>query len=168
MPGLPFFKPAYHRVPWQGKLDRQARPCYFLHFDYNHGSDCLKIMDAETARIMHSRDVTWHQPRELLISPVPTVESGVPQPPSGADTLDFVHIQPTSAATTTPTAAPVPASDNTAPTPPRNPTASTRDHAVRELGYEADVRMPGRTRGDTRAIRESPHSIGLMSHAALA
>ena len=28
--------------------------------------------------------------------------------------------------------------------------------------------MPGRTRGETRAIRESPRSMGLMSHAALA
>ena len=30
------------------------------------------------------------------------------------------------------------------------------------------MRMPGRTRGETRAMRESPHSTGLMSHAALA
>ena len=30
------------------------------------------------------------------------------------------------------------------------------------------MRMPGRTRGETRAMRESPHSMGLMSHAALA
>ena len=29
MPILPFCKPAYHRVPRQGKLDRQARSCYF-------------------------------------------------------------------------------------------------------------------------------------------
>ena len=28
--------------------------------------------------------------------------------------------------------------------------------------------MPGRTRGETRAMRESPHSMSLMSHAALA
>ena len=28
--------------------------------------------------------------------------------------------------------------------------------------------MPGRTRGETRAMRESPHSMRLMSHAALA
>ena len=30
------------------------------------------------------------------------------------------------------------------------------------------MRMPGRTQGGTRAMRESPHSMGLMSHAALA
>ena len=168
MPVLPFCKPAYHRVPRQGKLDRQAHPCYFLNFGYNHGSDCLEIVDGETGRIVHSRDVTWHQPREPLISPAPTDGSGVRQSPSDADTPDYVHIQPTPAATTTPTAAPVPASDNTAPALPRNPTASIRDRVVRELGHKADVCMPGRTRGETRAMRESPHSMGLMSHAALA
>ena len=168
MPVSPFCKSVYHRVPRQGKLDRQARLCYFLNFGYNHGSDCLRIMDAETRRIVHSRDVTWHQSREPLISPAPTVGSGVPQSPFDAGTPDHVHIQPTPAATTTPTAAPVPASDNAAPAPPRNPTASIRDRVVRELGHEADVRMPGRTWGETRTMRESPHSMGLMSHAAFA
>ena len=157
MPVLPLSKPVCHRIPRQGKLDRQARPCYFLNFGYNHGSDCLETMDAETGRIVHSRDVTWHQPWEPLIFPAPTVGSGVPQSPSGADTPDYVHIQPTPATTTTPTAA-----------PPRNPTAPIPVRFVRELGHEADVRMPGRTRGETRAMRESPHNTGLMSHSALA
>ena len=168
MPVLPFCKPAYHRVPRQGKLDRQARPCYFLNFGYNDVSDCMKIMDAETGWIVHSRDVTWHQPRKPLVSPAPTVGSEVPQSPSGAKTPDYIPIQPTPAVTTTPAATPVPASDNAAPAPPRNPTASIRDRVVRELGHEGDVRMPDRTRGETRAIRESPHSMGLMSHATLA
>ena len=79
MPLLPFCKPAYYRIPWQTKMDRQARPCFFLNFGYNHGGDCFKVVDAETGRIVHSRDVTWHQPRERLISPAPTVGSGVPQ-----------------------------------------------------------------------------------------
>ncbi|CAM9355074.1 unnamed protein product, partial [Ascophyllum nodosum] len=57
MPVLPFCKPAYHRIPRQTKMDRQARPCFFLNFSYNHGSDCFKVMDAETGRIVHSRDV---------------------------------------------------------------------------------------------------------------
>ena len=30
------------------------------------------------------------------------------------------------------------------------------------------MRMPGRTRGETQAMRESPRCMGLMSHAALA
>ena len=92
MPVLPFCKLAYHRVSRQSKLDHQARPGYFLNFGYNHGSDCLKIMDAETGRIVYSRDVTCHQPREPLISLAPTVGSGVPQSPSGVDTPHYVHI----------------------------------------------------------------------------
>ena len=113
-------------------------------------------MDAETGRIVHSRDVTWHQPRKPLISPAPTVESEVPQSPPGAATPEYIYIQP------------VPASDNAAPAPLRNPTEPIRDRVVRELGHGGDVRMPGRTRGETRAMRESPRSMGLMSHAALA
>ena len=122
-------------------------------------------MDAETGRIVHSRDVTCHQPREPLISPAPTIGSEVPRSPSGTKTPDYIPIQPTPAATTAPAAAPEPASDYAAPAPPRNQTASIRDRVVRELGLEGVVRMPGRTRGETRAMRESPHSMGLMSHA---
>ena len=146
MPALLFCKPVYHRIPRQGKLDRQVRLCYFLHFGYNHGSDCLKIMDAETGRIVHSRDVTWHQPREPLISPAPTIESEVPQLPPGAATPEYIYIQPAPAATTAPAAALVPASDNAAPAPSRNSTEPIRDRVVQELGHEGDVRMPGRTR----------------------
>ena len=168
MPTLPFCKPAYHRIPRHGKLERQARLCYFFNFGYNHGSDCIKIMDAETGRIVHSRDVTWRQPREPLISPAPKVESEVPQSPSGATTPEYIYIQPAFAATTAPAAAPVPASDNAAPAPTRHATEPIRNRVVRELGHEGDVRLPGRTRGETRAMRESPRSMGLMSHAALA
>ena len=168
MPTLPFCKPACHRIPRHGKLDRQARLCYFLNFGYNHGSDCVKIMDVETGWIVHSRDVTWHQPRKPLIFPAPTVESEVPQSPSGAATPEYIYIQPAPAATTAPAAAPVYASGNTSPAPPRNPTEPIRDRVVRELGHESGVRMPGRMRGETRAMRESPRSMGLMSHAALA
>ena len=38
----------------------------------------MKVMDAETGRIVQSRNVTWHQPRDPLISPAPTVGSEVP------------------------------------------------------------------------------------------
>ena len=81
---------------------------------------------------------------------------------------DYVHVHPAPAATATPTAAPVPASANAAPAPPQNPSDPIADCVVRELGHEADVRMPGRTRGVTRAMRESPHSMSLMSHAVSA
>ena len=120
MPVLPFCTPAYHRIPRRSKMDSQACPCFFLNFGYNHGSDCFKIMVAETGRIAHSRSVTWHQPREPLIYPAPTVGSGLSYQSSGAETPDYVYIQSTPAATATPaaapaTAAPVPASAVTAP-----------------------------------------------------
>ena len=152
----PFYKPAYHRVPWQSKLDRQARPRFLLNFGYNHGSDCFKIMDAKTGRIVQSLDVTWHQPREPLISLAPTVGSGVPQSPSGAEMPDYVHIHPAPATTATPTAVPVPASANATPAPLRSLTASIPDRVVRELDHEADVGMPGRTREVKRMRCGSP------------
>ena len=125
-------------------------------------------MDTETGRIVHSRDVTWQQPREPLIPPASTVESGVPQLPSDAETPDYVQIQPAPAATATPTVAPVPASANAALAPLQPSAASIPGRVVRELGHEDDVLIPGRTQSETRAMRESPHSMGLMSHAALA
>ena len=68
MPVLRFYKPASHRIPRRSKMEPQARPCFFLNFGYNDESDCFKTMGAETGRVVHSRDVTWHQPREPLIS----------------------------------------------------------------------------------------------------
>ena len=132
-------------------------------------------MDAGTGRITHSRDVAWHQPQEPLISPAPTVGSGMLPLSSGAETPDYVYIQSTPAAAATPvtapaiaTPAPVPASAVAAPAPLSNPPGLIPDRVVRELGHEVDVRMPGCTRGETRAMRDSHHSMGLMSHAALA
>ena len=122
MPVLPLCKPAYHRVPRQSKIDRQVRPRFFLNFEYSHGSDCFKIMDAEAGRVVHSRDVTWHQPREPLISLAPTGGSGVPQSSSGAETPDHVYVQLTPAATPA-TAAPVSASAIAAPAPLPKPPA---------------------------------------------
>ena len=119
---------------------------FFLNFGYNHVSDCLEIMDAETGRVVHSHDVTLHQPRESPISPAPIIGSGVPHSSSGAETPDYVYIQPTLAATATPAAAPVPASAVAAHAPLRNPPASFPDRVVRGLGYEADVRMAERMR----------------------
>ena len=48
------------------------------------------------------------------------------------------------------------------------PPSINSDRIVRELGHEVSVRMSGRTRGKTRAMRDSHYSMGLMSHAALA
>ena len=169
MPGLPFFKPVYHRVLQWSKMDPQTHPCFFLNFVYNHGSDYFKIVDAEMRIIVNSRKVTWHQPREPLTSAAPTVRSGISYPPSGAETLEYVYIQSppvataTTAATPAPalaTNAPVPASalplaTTPAPAPLFPPPAPIHDCIVRELGHEADVRMPGRTRGETRVMQDS-------------
>ena len=182
MPVLTFCKPAYHRVPRRRKIDPQARPRFFWNFGYNHGSDWFKVMDTETGRVVHSCDVTWHQPREPLIFPAPTVGSRVSYLSSGAEPPDYVYIQPPPVATATPaatpasapaTAAPMPASapplvTAPAPTPPSNSPVPVPDRVVRELGYKAEVRMPGRTRGETRAMRYSYRSMGLMSHGVLA
>ena len=93
--------------------------------------------------------------------PGPVVGSGRPYRSFGAKTPDYVHIQPTPAANATLAAAP-------APEPLSNPPASISDRVLQELGHEADIRMPRRSRGKTRAMRYSHHTMGLMSHAALA
>ena len=135
MPVSPFCKPAYHRVSRRSKMDPQARPCIFLKFEYNHGSDCFKIMDAETGRfVRHMAPAagTAHFPG-------PDSRIGVLYLSSGAEIPDYVYIQPTSAATATPAAAPttiapVPASAVAAPAPLSNPPASVPDRVVRERG----------------------------------
>ena len=151
---------------------RQTRPTVaamlFIKFRLQPRERLRQDHGCGDGRIVHLRDVTWHQPREPLISPVPTVGSEAHQLPSHTNTLEYIYIQPAPAATTAPAAAPVPASDNTASAPPRNPTTPIRDRVVRKLGHEGGVRMPGRTRGETRAMQDSPRSMGIMSHAALA
>ena len=167
MPTLPL-QASIPPHPAARKTETTGAAVLFPEFWLQSWERLLKVMDAETGRIVHSRDVTWHQPREPLISPAPTVESEVPQSPSGATTPEYIYIQPAPVTTTAPAAAPVPASDNAAPAPTRHATEPIRDRVVRELGHEGDVRMPGRTRGETRAMREPPRSMDLMSHAALA
>ena len=146
---------------------------FFLNFGYNLESDCFNIMGAETGSVVHSRDFTWHQPRESFFSPAPTVGSGVLHLSPGAERPDYVYIQPTSAATTTSAAAPataalMPASAVAAPASLPNSPALISDRVVRELGHEVDVRMPGRTRGETRTMKDVHYSMGLISHATLA
>ena len=85
MPVLPFCKPAYHRVSRRRDTDPQTRPCFFLGFGYNHGRDFLKVTDVEmgVGMVVYSRDVTWHQPWEPLVSPAPTVGARPSNPPCG-------------------------------------------------------------------------------------
>ena len=81
LPLLPFFQPAYHRVPRQRKSDPRTRLCYFLNFGYNHGHDCHKLLDAETGKFVFSRDVTWQHPEALLIPPATAVGNSPTAPP---------------------------------------------------------------------------------------
>ena len=137
---------------------------------------------------MFSRDVTWHHPEAPLIlpatavgnsptappediyvpipTPVTSVAASAPAPvlPAPAPALSLLPVPdpaPTPASPTPPP--PISMSNSPAPIPPR---------VSRELAHEGYVEMPGRTRGETRAMRDAsreyPHRHGLpLDHAAL-
>ena len=158
---LPFFQPAYHRVPQQWKTDPWARPCFPL----KHGRDCYKMLDAMKGIIIYFRDATWHQTLEPLIPPTRTSEA---KTGNHAHTLEYVFIPPPPAtpipaptvgplpstippptATTPPpllALSPTPASvPSPAPTPTTTPALSMSrlvpilDRAVRELGLARET-----------------------------
>ena len=95
MPSLAFVQPACRCVPQQLKTDPRARPYFFLNFDYNYGCDCSMILDATTEMVVYSRDVTWHETRQALISPARTSETGTR---NHAPTPEYVFIPPPAAA----------------------------------------------------------------------
>ena len=173
LPLLPFLQSAYHRVPRQRKTDPRARMCYFLNFGCNHGQDCYRLLDAETGRVAYSRDVTWHHPETPWITPIrapptePPRDIYVPMPqsvPVAASSPAPIATPPAPAPAATLPPPPTPTSNSPAPTPPR---------VSRELDHEGYVEMPGRTRGETRALRDVSrdyahrHDIPL-DHAAMA
>ena len=171
LPLLPFLQPAYHRVRRQWKTDPRARMCYFLNFGYNHGRDCYQLLDTETGRVAYSRDVTWHHPevpwittpnraaptkppRDIYVPMPQSVPSAVPSPVPVA-----TPPAPAPAATLPPTRT----SNSPTPIPPR---------VNNNLEHEGYVEMPGRTRGETRALRDASrdnaHRYGIpMDHAAM-
>ena len=172
LPLLLFLKPAYHRVPRQRKTDPRVCMCYFLNFGYNHGRDSYRLLDAGTGRVAYFRDVTWHHPETPSITPIraaptePPSDIYVPMPQSvpvaaPSPALVATPLAPAPAATLPPP--PTRTSKSTAPIPPR---------VSRELEHEGYVEMPGRTRGDTRALRDSSqeyaHRHGItLDHAAM-
>ena len=123
----------------------RARLCYFLNFGYNHGHDCHKLLDAETGKVVLSRDVTGHHPKTSLISlatavgnpptappgdiyvpmptPMPSVAAPAPAPvpPAPAPAPSSTPVVPAPAPTTAPPTSPppVPMSNSPAPIPPR-------------------------------------------------
>ena len=188
LPLLPFSQLAYHRVPRQHKSDPRARLCYFLDFDYNHGHDCHKLLDAEKGKVVFSCDVTWHHPEAPLIPPAtkvgnpPTAPPGdiyvpMPAPMPSVTAPAPAPVPPAPAPAPSPTPVPAPAPTPAPPTPPppvpmSNSPAPIPPRVSRELAHEGYVEMPGRTCGETRAIRDAPrkyaHRHGLpLDHAAL-
>ena len=81
LPLLPFFQPAYHRVPRQCKSEPRARLCYFLNLGYNQGCHCYKLLGTETGKVTFSRDFTWHHPEAPLILPATAVGNPPAAPP---------------------------------------------------------------------------------------
>ena len=172
LPLLPFLQPAYHRVPRQRKTDPRARMRYFLNFGYNHRRDCYRLLDAETGRVAYSRDVTWHHPETPWIIPIRAVPTELPR--------DIYVPMPQSVPVAAPSPAPVatppaPASAATQPPPPTptsNSPAPIPPHVSRKLEHEGYVEMPGRTCGETRALRDASrdyaHRYGIpLDHAAM-
>ena len=173
LPLLPFLQPAYHRVPRQRKTDPRARMCYFLNFGYNHGRDCYRLLDAETGRVAYSRDVTWHHPEAPWITT--PIRAAPTEPPR-----DIYVPTPQSVPVAAPSPAPVatppaPAPAATLPPPPTRTSHSPAPippRVSRELKHEGYMEMPGRTRGETRALRDvsrdCAHRYGIpLDHATM-
>ena len=158
-PPLAPLQPAYHRVPRQRKSDPRARLCYFLNFDYNHGYDCHKLLDAEAAKVVFSRDVTWHHLGAPLIPPATAVGNPpaalpediyvpmpTPVPSVAAPALATVLPATASATTLTPVPAHAPTPASTMPPPPTsmmNCPAPIPPRVSRKLAHEEYVEIPG-------------------------
>ena len=173
LPLLPFLQPAYRRVARQRKTDPRACICYFLHFGYNHEQrDCYRPLDAETGRVTYSRDITWHHPETPWIISIRAAPTELPK-----DRYVLIpQSVPVAAPSPTPVAAPpAPAPATTLsppPTPMPNSPAPIPLRVSRELEYGGYEEMPGRTRGETRALRdasrECAHRYGLpLDHASM-
>ena len=155
LPLLPFLQPAYHRVPRQRNTDPRARMCFFLNFGYNHGRNCYRILDTEAGRVAYSREVTWHHPETPWITPIRAAPTEPPR--------DVYVPMPQSVPVAAPSPAPVvtPPAPAPAATPPPPPTRTSNSptpipsRVSRELEHERYVEMPGRARGDTRALRDA-------------
>ena len=173
LPLLPFLQPAYHRVPRQRKTDLRARMCDFLNFGYNHGRDCYRLLDAETGRVAYSRGVTWHHPEAPWITT--PIRASPTEPPRDIN-VPMPQSVPVAAPSPAPVATPpAPAPAATLPPPPTrtlNSPAPIPPRVSRELEHEGYVEMPGRTLGETRALRDASqnnarrHGIPL-DHAAM-
>ena len=91
------------------------------------GHDCHKLLDAETGKVVFSRDVTWHNPEAPLIPPATAVGNPPIAPPE--DIYVPMHVPsvsapapapvpPAPAPTPSPMPVPAPAPTPATPTPP--------------------------------------------------
>ncbi|CAM9373706.1 unnamed protein product, partial [Ascophyllum nodosum] len=153
-----------------------------------HGHDCHKLLNAETGKVVFSRNVTWHHPETPLIPPATAIGNPPTVPPEDI----YVPMPTPVPSVTMPTPTPVPPAPTPAPSPtpvpapaptPVPPTSSPPismsnsptpipPRVSRELAHEGYVEMPGRARGETRALRDASreyaHRHGLpLDHAAL-
>ena len=144
--------------------------CYFRIFGYNHWRDCFRLLDAETGRVASSRGVTWHHPEASWINPIraaptePPRDVYVPMPMS-------VPVAALSSAPISAPAAPAPAA-TPPPTSMSNSLAPIPPRVSRKLEHEGYVEMPGRTHGESRAMRdvswECAHRHGIrVGHEAM-
>ena len=146
---------------------------YFLNLGYNHGRGCYRLLDVETGRVAYSRDVTWHHPKTQWITPIRAAPAELPRDiyvpmqqsmPVAAPSPAPVAIPPALAPAKTLPPSPTPTSNSPAPIPRR---------VNRKLEYEGYVEMPGRTRGETRVLRDASreyaprHGLSL-NHGAVA
>ena len=151
LPLMPFFQLAYHRAPRQSKSDLPARLYCFLNFGYNHGHDCHKLLDAETGKIVSSRDVKCHHSEAPLILPA----TGVGNPPAVPPEDIYVSmptpvpivaapapapVPPAPAPAPTPTPVPAPAQTPASTTPPP-PTCNESFYVCGGRGYDDSVRV---------------------------
>ena len=152
---MPFLQPAYHRAPRQRKTDPRARMCYFLNFGCNHGGDCYRLLGVKTGRIAYSRDVIWHHPETPLITPIRAAPAERPK----EIYVPIPQAVPVAAPSPAPVATPpAPVLTETLP-PPRTSTSNSPapipPRVSHEIVYERYLEMPGRTRGKTRALRDT-------------
>ena len=90
-------------------------PVLLSDFDYNHGNDSFKVMDADTGMVVYSRDGTCHKPWKLTTSPLPTVEAELSNPSSSTEMPEYVYISPPPVPAVTPAIAPASAPAHAAP-----------------------------------------------------
>ena len=172
----------------QRKSDPCARLCYFLNFGYNYWHERHQLLDTVTGKVVFSRDVTWYHPEAPLIPPATAVGNSPTAPPKNIYVPMSTPVPSVAAPAPapvppahapTPSSTPIPApTPMPAPTMPSLPISMSNSPAPilprvsHELAHEGYAEVPGRMRGEIRALRDASreyaHRYGLpLDHAAL-